>query len=40
MQVSIETITGLERRLTVGIPSDEIDKRVDERLQKAAKTVR
>ena len=40
MQVSIETTSGLERRLTVGVPADRIDDEVDSRLQKAAKNVR
>lgn len=40
MQVSIEATSGLERRLTVGVPSDVIDSEVTKRLQKAAKTVR
>lgn len=40
MQVSLETTTGLERRLTIGVPSAEIDQEVNNRLQKAARTVR
>lgn len=40
MQVSIETTSGLERRLTVGIPADQVDSEVTKRLQQAAKTVR
>lgn len=40
MQVSIETTTGLERRMTVGIPAEQIDTEVTKRLQDAAKTVR
>ena len=40
MQVSIETISGLERRLTVGVPAEQIDSRADERLKEAAKTIR
>ncbi len=40
MQVSIETISGLERRLTVGVPAERVDVEVKNRLQKAAKTVR
>lgn len=39
MQVSVETTSGLERRVTVGIPSTEIDSEVEKRLQKAAKTA-
>lgn len=40
MQVSIETTSGLERRMTVGIPAEKIDSEVQKRLQQAAKTVR
>ena len=40
MQVSIETTSGLERRLTIGVPADLIDQRVDKRLKEAAKTIR
>lgn len=40
MQVSIETTTGLERRMTVGVPAAEVDNAVNARLQEAAKTVR
>lgn len=39
MQVSIETTSGLERRLTVGVPADQIDSEVEKRLKEAAKTV-
>src|SRR5690606_41382649 len=40
MQVSIETTSGLERRLTVGVPADVIDSEVKKRLQEAARSVR
>lgn len=40
MQVSIETTSGLERRLTVGVPAERVDVEVDNRLKKAAGTVR
>ncbi len=40
MQVSVEKTSGLERRLTVGVPAEEVDNEVAQRLQKAAKTVR
>lgn len=40
MQVSIETTSGLERRLTVGVPADVIDNEVNKRLQEAARSVR
>ncbi|MEH6550871.1 MAG: trigger factor [Pseudomonadales bacterium] len=40
MQVTIETTTGLERRLTVGVPASQIDSEVNNRLERAKKTVR
>jgi len=40
MQVSVETIQGLERRMTVALPSDDIDTAVHERLQNLSKTTR
>lgn len=40
MQVSIETTTGLERRLTIGVPAERIEQEVNKRLQKAAGNVR
>lgn len=39
MQVSVEATSALERRLTVGVPSEDIDKEINRRLQQAAKTV-
>ena len=39
MQVSIESSTGLERKLKIGVPADKIDQEVTDRLQKATKTV-
>lgn len=40
MQVSIETTSGLERRLTVGVAAEKVENEVNSRLQKAARTVR
>ena len=40
MQVSIETTSKLERRLTVGVPAETIDSQVEKRLQRARKTAR
>ena len=40
MQVSIETTSGLERRMIIGIPADRIDGEVDARLKKNAAQVR
>lgn len=40
MRVSIETTSNLERRLTVGVPAERIDREVDDRLLKAAQKVR
>jgi trigger factor len=40
MQVSIETTSALERRLTIGVPAERIESEVNSRLQKAAQQVR
>ncbi|MEO0436133.1 MAG: trigger factor [Pseudomonadota bacterium] len=40
MQVSVETTSKLERKLTVGVPADRVDSEVDARLQQAVKNVR
>ncbi len=40
MQVSIEITSGLERRLTVGVPAEEVDDKVVAKLQESAKTIR
>ena len=40
MQVSVETTTGLERRLTITVPAVAIDTAVKSRLQQLAKTQR
>lgn len=40
MQVSIETTTGLERRLIISVPADQVDSKVDERLVKTSKDIR
>lgn len=40
MQVSVETTEGLQRRMTVQVPSERIDKEVDQRLQSMAGRVR
>ena len=40
MQVSVETTEGLERKMTVAVPSERVDSAVNERLQEAAKTIR
>lgn len=39
MQVSLETTSGLERRLTVGVPAEQVENEVEKRLQEAARTV-
>lgn len=36
MQVSIETTTGLERRLTIAVPADNVDSKVNERVAETA----
>ena len=40
MQVSIETTSNLERRLTVGVPAERVEGEVDSRLQKAAQKAK
>jgi len=40
MQVSVETTSGLERKMTVEIPSNRIDSEVETRLKDTAKRVR
>lgn len=40
MPTQIETISQLERRLTLSMPSDSIEKEVSERLKKLSRTVR
>ena len=40
MQTSLETLGQLERRLTMAVPVEVIEKQVDERLKKLARTVR
>lgn len=40
MQVSLEATSGLERRLTIGVPAADVDVEVEKRLQDAAKNIR
>ncbi len=40
MQVSVETISNLERRLTIGVPSANIDDAVNTRLKDAQKNIK
>jgi trigger factor len=40
MQTNLETLSQLERRLTMAVPAQEIDKEIDERLKKLSRTVR
>ena len=40
MQVSVETTSGLERKLTVAVPAAEVDGEVDKKLAEASKNVR
>jgi trigger factor len=40
MQVSIETLEGLERRMTVQIPSEQVSEAVEKKLKDLSKTVR
>jgi trigger factor len=40
MQVSVETTSSIERRVTIGVPAEQIEKEVEQRLQQTAKTAR
>lgn len=40
MQVSVETTSNIERRMTIGVPAQEIDAAVQKRVQETARTVR
>jgi len=40
MQVSVESTSSIERRVTIGVPADQIEKEVEQRLQQTARTVR
>ncbi len=40
MQTNLETLSPLERRLTMAVPAQDIDKEVDERLKKLSRSVR
>ncbi len=40
MQVSIESLEGLQRKLTIQVPSDKIANAIDQKLKKLSKTVK
>jgi len=40
MQVSVETTSSIERRMTIEVPAEQVDREVEKRLQETAKTVR
>ena len=40
MQVSVETTQGLERKMTIAVPSEQVESAINSRLQEAAKTVK
>ena len=37
MRVSIETISGLERKMTIGVPAERVDGAVAKKLREAAR---
>jgi trigger factor len=39
MQVSLETTSGLERRLTIGVPAEQVENEIENRLKQAARNV-
>jgi len=40
MQVSVESVQGLERRMTVEVPAEQVEQAVEKRLQRIARSVR
>ena len=40
MQISVETTEGLERRLTIVVPANQVDEQVDNRLKESLKSMR
>lgn len=40
MQVSVETTSNIERRMTIGVPAEKIDQEVEKRLQQTARTAK
>ncbi len=40
MQVSVETTSSVERRMTIGVPAEQVDREVEQRLQQTAKTIK
>ncbi|MBU6954326.1 MULTISPECIES: trigger factor [unclassified Hahella] len=40
MQVSLESTSSIERRMTIGVPATQVNSEVEKRLQKTARTVR
>src|SRR5690606_20809441 len=40
MQVSVETTTSIERRLTIGVPAEKVESEIAKRLQDTARRVR
>ena len=40
MQVSVETTSNIERRVTIAVPADVVDAKVNEKLNEVAKTAR
>jgi trigger factor len=40
MQVSVESGEGLERRMTVGLPPEDVEAEIDKRLKQMARTAR
>ena len=40
MQTNVETLSQLERRITMAVPADDINKQVEQRLKQLSRTVR
>lgn len=40
MQVSVETTSSVERKMTIGVPAEQVDQEVEKRIQQTAKTIK
>ena len=40
MQVSVENISGLERRLKIAVPADQVEKAIDKKINQTARTIK
>ena len=40
MQVSVENVSGLERRLKISVPATQVEKTVNNKINQAARTIK